>query len=75
MLLHPRFCAIFHKKRQGLQERGCVIIYFSSADDADDADFLLFLYPIGYNLSALSASSADEKLNNDILTQPRSRRA
>ncbi len=35
----------------------CVIIHFSPADDAD---FLLFLYPTGYNLSALSA---DEKLN------------
>ena len=36
-------------------KRECVIINFLDADDADDADFSGLLYPIGYNLSALSA--------------------
>ena len=43
--------------------RDCVIIHFSSADCADDADYSFLLYPIGYNLSA---SSADEELNGGI---------
>ena len=46
--------------------RGCVIIHFSSADCADDADYSFLLYPIGYNLSASSAQSADEELNGGI---------
>ena len=46
--------------------RDCVIIHFSSADCADDADYSFLLYPIGYNLSASSASSADEELNGGI---------
>ena len=44
----------------------CTSTLFSSADCADDADYPFLLYPIGYNLSASSASSADEELDGGI---------